>query len=116
MPGCCTSARAETLCGSGLGIFAQALNHQDATYCAQDNDFHSASIVVLLIGLTLVGTGVVRMIMASAAHAASSRRTGISGVALLKPLNSAASLLLIAFLTAGCGADGPARATRGLSR
>jgi hypothetical protein len=63
-------SRAETLCGSGIGVFAQALNHQDAAYCAQDNDFHSASIVVLLIGLTLAGTGVVRMIMASAAHAA----------------------------------------------
>jgi hypothetical protein len=63
-------SRAETLCGSGIGVYAQALSHQDATYCAQDNDFHSASIVVLLIGLALLGAGVVRLVITSAAHTA----------------------------------------------
>jgi hypothetical protein len=63
-------SRAETLCGSGPGVFAQALNHQDATYCAQDSDFHSASMVALLIGLALLGTGVVRLVITSAARAA----------------------------------------------
>jgi hypothetical protein len=54
--------RAQSICDSGLGTFAQALSHQDATYCSQDSDFHTVSVLALVAGLILIGAGALRMV------------------------------------------------------
>lgn len=58
---------AVSTCNSGLGLLAQNASRQSAVWCREDNDFHSVSVAVLLTGLVLAMTGLVRLIMANGA-------------------------------------------------
>jgi hypothetical protein len=56
-------SRAYSLCSSGIGAFAQALNGTAAANCRADGDFHTIAVLVLAAGVIAAGAGVLRMVM-----------------------------------------------------